>query len=184
MDSTMNTSIVCYMGGTCGDLITAIIDPRYAELNNTAVRLDPDRSRLKKPHLFDSDLDKDNYINEVGLVYNSIPSHDVAYHVARRHQFIGIVVNNRAVATWAAERFRNLHRPHVWQEMQAQCGADSVAVYTQSMLDFSNLVRSRSSNLIQLERILAGHAVDDLRSLGIAAPGKSFYQLWLEKQDI
>lgn len=180
----MKTSIVCYMGGTCGDLITAIIDPRNAELNNTAVRLDPDRSLLKKPHLFENDLDKDKYINDIGLVYNSIPSHDLAYHIKHQHQFIGIVVSDKSVATWAAERFRSLHRPHVWQEMQAHCGADSVEVYTQSMLDFSHLVKSHSINIIQLERILAGHAVNDLKSLGIDAPGKSFYQLWLDKQNI
>lgn len=180
----MKPSIVCYMGGTCGDLITAIIDPRLAELNNTAVRLEAERSRLKKPHTFKNDLDKDNYISDIGLVYNSIPSHDLTYHINRRHEFIGIVVNDRGVATWAAERFRSLHRPHVWQEMQAHCGADSVDVYTQSMLDFSQLVRNHCGNLIQLERILAGHAVNDLRALGIDAIGKSFYQLWLDKQNI
>jgi hypothetical protein len=162
--------------------LTAIIDPRFAVLNNNSVKLDPDRVKLKKPHLFNTDTDKDNYINAVGLVYNSIPSHDLAYHLKQNHQIIGIAVSNRKVAEWAAARFQKLHRPHVWEEMQKHCGATSIKEYAQYMMDFSNLLQGYTSNIIQLERILAGTADIDLQSMGIKTPGDSFYQLWLEKQ--
>jgi hypothetical protein len=94
------------------------------------------------------------------------------------------VIDDRAVAEWAADRFRKLHRPHVWEEMQKQCGATSSQDYAQSMLDFSNLVREHTNNIVQLERILQGHAVDDIKLLGIPAPGKSFYHSWLRNQQI
>lgn len=180
----MKPTIVCYMGGTCGDLITAITDPTQAVLNKNSVTLPAERSQLKKPHLFETDKDKDIYIDYIGLVYNSIPSHDLAYHVKQRHEFVGIIVNDRTVANWAADRFKKLHRPHVWEEMQKQCGANSSKDYAQSMLDFSNLVREHTDKIVQLERILQGHAVDDIKSLGIPAAGKSFYHSWLGNQQI
>ena len=174
--------IVCYMGGTCGDILTTIIDPTDAVLTERAVKLTPERSRLKKPHLFDNDKDKDKYVRDIKSVYNSIPSHNIAYHARYSHEFIGIVVDDRAVAEWAAERFKNLHRPHVWEEMQRHCGAGTVKMYAQSMLDFSNLVREHTSNLVQLERILAGTADTDLAMFGISCPGKQLYQQWIDKQ--
>jgi hypothetical protein len=178
----MKPTIVCYMGGTCGDILTAMIDSTDATLTERAVKLTSQRSRLKKPHLFDNDTDKDKYISDIGLVYNSIPSHDLAYHIRRQHEFIGIVVNDRAVAEWAADRFKKLHRPHVWEEMQQHCGADSVKIYAQTMLDFSILVREHTTNLVQLERILAGNADTDLALLGIDCTDKQFYRHWMEKQ--
>lgn len=184
LESDMKTTIICYMGGTCGDLITAITDPTQAVLNKNSVTLPAERSKLKKPHLFETDKDKDIYIDSIGLVYNSIPSHDLVYHVKQQHDFIGIVVNDRTVAEWAADRFKKLHRPHVWEEMQKQCGATGSQDYAQSMLDFSNLVREHTDNIVQLERILQGRAVDDIKSLGIPAPGKSFYHSWLGNQQI
>ena len=42
--------IVCYTGGTAGDIISKIVDPGEMSL---------DRQRLKKPHLFSCDEEKD-----------------------------------------------------------------------------------------------------------------------------
>ena len=114
--SKMN--IVCYTGGTCGDMISAILDPIGTRFRHTAVMIDhADRSRLKKPHLFQSDQEKDQYLIEIEKKYQSIPSHDLDYHVRKKHNFIGITVQDKAVALWAAKRFKQLHRAHVWYQM-------------------------------------------------------------------
>jgi hypothetical protein len=180
----MIPTIVVYMGGTCGDITTAVIDPAEAQLRNGAVLLNAERSRLKKPHTFESNLSKDQYVNEIGLVYNSISSHDLNYHIKKQHNFIGIVVNDAKVALWAAERFKNLHRPHVWQEMQNYCGANSVQDYAQNMIDFGNLVRQHTDQIIQVERIMQGKLVEDLATLNVGTAGKEFYQAWLKNQQL
>ena len=178
----MSLSIVVYMGGACGDIVTAIIDPAEAQLRNGAVLLNAERSRLKKPHTFESDLSKDQYVNEIGLVYNSISSHDLNYHIEKQHNFIGIAVNDFKVALWAAERFKKLHRPHVWQEMQNHCGAKSVQDYAQTMIDFGNLVRQHTDQIIQVERIIQGKIIEDLNTLNVSTAGQEFYLSWLKKQ--
>jgi hypothetical protein len=43
---------VCYCGGTCGDLISALIDNSDAYLHNNTVKHASLRERLKKPHQF------------------------------------------------------------------------------------------------------------------------------------
>ena len=56
MDTTILKSIiVCYTGGTAGDIVARIIDNQ---------ELSKDRQRLKKPHLFFSDKEKDQSIND------------------------------------------------------------------------------------------------------------------------
>ena len=180
----MIPTIVVYMGGTCGDIVTAIIDPAEAQLRNGAVLLNAERSRLKKPHTFESELSKDQYVNEIGLVYNSISSHDLNYHIEKQHKFVGIAVNDFKVAMWAAERFKNLHRPHVWQEMQNYCGAKSVQDYAQTMMCFGNLIRLHAEQISQGERIIQRKIVEDLATLNVGTAGKEFYQAWLKNQQL
>ena len=92
----MTKNIVVYMGGTCGDLVTAILDPFSTELgSNGNVILGPSRSYLKKPHSFSDDAEKNHYLEETFSWCNSIPSHDLDYHIRQHHKFIGIVVNTK-----------------------------------------------------------------------------------------
>ena len=119
-----NTTIVCYTGGTAGDIVSLIIDP--AELSR-------DRQRLKKPHLFASDAEKDNFLDTAP--WASVPSHDFEYHQRRQHEILAIVCRTKPNALWAAERFKSMHRPHVWEEMTQHCGAADVETYAQMILD-------------------------------------------------
>ena len=80
--------IVCYTGGSCGDLITALIDGKGAHFRNKAVMFEQDRLRFKKPHTFANDEEKDQYLNEIANKYRSIPSHDLQYHIKSGHDFI------------------------------------------------------------------------------------------------
>ena len=101
-------NIVCYTGGTCGDMISAILDSAGGYFTNNRVMFDQDRTQLKKPHLFNSDTEKDQYLIEAGKKYRSIPSHDLDYHIRNAHDFIGITVQDNAVALWAATRFKKI----------------------------------------------------------------------------
>ena len=174
--------IVCAAGGTCGDILTAIMDASDVEFKNATVWIAPERSQLKKPHSFADDSAKNNYVNLMSLVYNSIPSHDLDFHVRYRHPFIAVTVDKFETALWASERFKKLHRPHVWEEMQKVCGATNVNEYAQTMMDYSNLVRKHTTKLVALERILAGHAVEDLNQITDLDLNNEFYQQWLKLQ--
>lgn len=172
-------NIVCYTGGTCGDMISAILDPAGADFKNTTVMLVQDRTRLKKPHLFESDTEKDQYLIEAEKKYQSIPSHDLDYHIRRGHDFVGITVQDKTVALWAAERFKKLHRAHVWKEMTAACGADTVEGYAQMLIDFSKLVKQHTDCIVTLESIRAGTALDNPI---LKTASKDFYLDWLDLQ--
>jgi hypothetical protein len=172
--------IVCYNGGACGDLVTAMIDPQEAVVNNT-LRLAPDRSLLKKTHLFAGDQERNQYLVRASQHWNSIPSHDLEYHVRQAHDFIAITVEDWDTALWAATRFQQLHRPHVWQEMVESCGANNVKGYAQVMRDFSSLIKTKTQRIIQLERIVTGHAVEDLLQL-VPAVDANIYHTWLQQQ--
>lgn len=179
MEREIMIKIICYAGGTCGDLITALFDGQGTHFRNKAVVLKPDRERLKKPHTFATDNDKDTYLKDIALKYQSVPSHDLQYHVERKHNFIGITVQDQEVALWAAQRFKDLHRPHVWAEMSAACGADTVEDYAQMMIDFSNLVAQHTNNIITLESIRDGTV---LTNSILANSSTNLYKNWLDLQ--
>ena len=177
--SKMN--IVCYTGGACGDMISAILDPTGTRFNNTAMIIDDVyRTRLKKPHLFQSDLEKDQYLIEIEKKYKSIPSHDLDYHIRKKHNFIGITVQDKTVALWAATRFKRLHGAHVWEEMNTVCGVGTVEGYAQIMIDFSDLIKQHTDRIVSLESILAGIALDN-PILKLA--NKNVYRNWIDLQN-
>ena len=182
MDSD-TLKIVCYTGGTCGDLISALIDPTHVKFENTAVMHLANRQRLKKPHTFDNNKEKDQYINEISTQYLSIPSHDLDYHIQQSHQFIAITVQDSEIAMWAARRFQALHRPHVWQEMQTKCGAATIEEYAQMMIDYSNMIVNHTTDIVKLEDIRNGQAIQALAKLGINSTHKNLYQNWLDLQN-
>ena len=172
--------IVCYTGGSCGDLITALIDNKGAHFRNKAVMFEQDRLRFKKPHTFANDEEKDQYLDEMTNKYRSIPSHDMQYHIKREHNFIGITVQDLSVAKWAAKRFKELHRPHVWAEMTAVCGVNTVEDYAQTMIDFSNLVIQHTDRIITLESIQDGTV---LQNSILKNSSKNLYQNWQNLQN-
>jgi hypothetical protein len=177
--------IVCYAGGTGGDLITAILDYRDVEFKHRVVFHTKQRQRLKKPHTFTSDEEKDEYLQEISMQYNSIPSHDLDYHIKRKHQFISITVENFDTALWAATRFKKLHRPHVWEEMQQACGSKTVEDYAQILIHYSNRVKAHTDQIITLESIKAGSAINELEKIlqyELSKDKKNVYRNWLLMQ--
>jgi hypothetical protein len=178
--------IVCYLGGTCGDLISAMIDPQGAYIENASVKHLPERMGLKKPHLFSNNADKNLYLTTVADKFLSVPSHDLEYHVKQQHDFISIVTESMDIAKWAADRFRSLHRPQVWIEMQQKCGAIDENSYAQIVIDFSKLVAQHTQKVVLLDSIVKGSAVsclEEMLDIKISSAGIEFYAKWLECQN-
>lgn len=173
------TTIICYLGGTCGDLVTAMFDPTKATINGNSVQLVPEITKLKKPHLFDSDSAKDRYLLDSSQ-YKCIASHDTAYHMSKKHNFISIVSDDMEVNTWAATRFKNLHRPHVWEEMSRYSGARTVPEYAQLIVDYSGLVRGYTTQLITLSDIVNGNLIKTISQwIDVNDDAKNLYNQWL-----
>ena len=174
-----NLIIIVYTGGTCGDLLGALIDPSCASVIKTTMSLDPEQQRLKKPHNFNSDDEKDLYIKNVQ--FKSIVSHDIEYHKRKNHDFISIVVEDYKLALWAATRFKNLHRPEVWEEMKKIGGAGTVEEYAQLVLDYSNMVKKYAKHTIELQDIVSGKAITCLNTfVSIPEESNPLYKKWLK----
>ena len=177
-------NIVCYLGGTAGDLVTAMIDSSQTSIQKSTVKLDVARQRLKKSWQFSNDQDRHLYVEAMQIQYRSIPSHDVEYHLRAGHSFLAVVVNTMNAAKWAATRFRHLHRAEVWQQMQSVNNADSIEKYTQDILDWSSLIKQHTARTISLEDILNGCAGQVLSSIiDIDTTGLNLYHQWLPLQN-
>jgi hypothetical protein len=185
MEDHIVNYIVCYTGGTCGDLIAAMIDPTDARLVDTTIVHTKHRQQLKKPQSFANHQKKTEYLDEIFLSYNSIPSHDLDYHVYCNHKFMSITVQNFQTALWAATRFKQLHRPHAWQEMCQFCGVDTIEDYAQTLIDYSNMVTQHAANVLQLEHIIDGRAVESLEKIlntKLTTRSTDIYHNWLLAQ--
>jgi hypothetical protein len=176
MENTVN--IIVYTGGTCGDLIGALIDPTNAKLTKTTITLDSMQTRLKKLSNFSNNNEKDIYLSNVK--FKSVTSHDLEYHKLRDHKFISIVVEDFDLALWAATRFKNLHRTQVWKEMSKISGANNTNEYAQIILDYSNMVKSFAYFTINLKEIVEGTVLQQMQQ--IIEPSKKsekIYKQWL-----
>lgn len=183
MDRHLN--IVCYTGGTCGDLVTALIDSKNVQFRAQTVCHDSLRIKLKKPHLFADDAEKDQYLLDIAEHYTSIPSHDLEYHKRKNHRFVAVTVSDYKFALKAAKRFKSLHRPHVWDEMSKFCGANTTEEYAQRLIDYSNMVSNYTDQIITFESIRQGTAIHDLEKLlgiDIDRPRQNLYKNWLNLQ--
>ena len=174
------TNIVCYMGGCCGDLIAAMIDATDVSLTHHTVRLPEERRKLKKPHLFASDQEKDDYIAHCEK-FGSIVSHDADYHIKNNHKFITVRVTDKEHAAWAAKRFQHLHKPHVWEEMSKFSGVSTTEQYAQLILDYSSWIEQHAFASIDLADIVNGNLIPALQNLGIAG-NDNFYRHWIAVQ--
>lgn len=171
--------IVCYMGGTAGDLVTATIDGTDTRLDDRKVIIDSKRSKLKKPHLFATSSETVEYIKSMTENYSSLPSHCLDFHIEQRQDFIGIVVNNIETAMWAAKRFKELHLPHVWEEVMSYSNISKVEEYASMMLNFSETIKKYTNKIISLEDILSGNLLTELDRLNIQITNPSLYEDWL-----
>ena len=88
-----------------------------------------------------------------------------------------------STALWASQRFRDLHRPQVWEQMVSVNNADTIEKYAQDILDWSSWIKQETDRVIYLEDILDGCNREVLSSIITIEPaGVDFYKHWLESQ--
>jgi hypothetical protein len=181
-------TLVVYMGGSCGDLITSMLDLQDSSFDSAyrKMQLPQQRQRLKKPHTFANDQEKDQYLDQMVGIYTSIPSHDLDYHVRRGHDFIGIRVQDPDIALWAARRFQHAHRPEVWQSVAQGWNISSPEQYAQLLIDYGGMISSATDKLLELEDIISGHVVPCLEHLigrKLDTSAVNCYRNWLAIQN-
>lgn len=186
MASDIKIIPVVYMGGTCGDLVSAMLDLTGVSLDSTfrKMQMPLERQRLKKPYTFNNDQEKDQYLVDMSKKYSSVPSHDLDYHVQRSHWFVGIRVRNLNIARWAADRFRHAHRPEVWQTVKQGWQIDTVEQYAQLLMDYANLISQHTTHLLNLEDIVSGYGVSCLEHIIGCKLGKNAVNCYRSWQDL
>lgn len=181
-----NLNIVCYMGGACGDIIVGMLAPAGTTISSRhTVEIPENRRKLKIPHKFETDEDKDCYLNQ--LYHTTISSHDFEYHAKNGHDILYVGIQNIDRAIWAATRFKNLHFAHAWQEMTDKCGAETIEQYAQMYIDHRIMVKNYvPAKIIDVEDIISGNAVQKLSELGydISVDGQELYNQWLEANQL
>lgn len=170
------------MGGTAGDLVTAVIDGKDAFLDGNKITIHPNRSKLKKPHLFNNAQETTDYINEMANTYISLPSHSTDFHIENKQEFISISVEDKETAIWAANRFKELHFVHVWEEVMRYSNISSVEEYADLMLHYTDLIKEHTNKIIKLEDILNGKLLDILEEFDIQPHNPQLYRMWLEQR--
>jgi hypothetical protein len=174
------TDIICFMGGACGDIVVASLDPTDTQINGNRISMPLHRQLLKKPHLYRTSEDKDVYLDFIGRHYRSVPSHNTEYHIEQKHNFYSITVDDMSVAQWAAQRFKDLHQPKVWDEMTRVINCNSVEDYANFLKNYSGVVKGKA-NIIRLEDIIGGNLANYIE---VDQNGKDMYYNWLNTQSI
>lgn len=174
--------IVCYMGGTAGDLVTAVIDNKDTMLDDKKILIHPKRSKLKKPHLFNNSKETTDYINSLSTTYISLPSHSTDFHIQEKQDFIGIAVDDYETALWAATRFKELHLPHVWEEVMAYSNIISVEEYADLMMKYGAFIRNHTDKVISLKSILDGNLITELKKYLDFDLHEDLYTAWLNNR--
>lgn len=174
---------VVYMGGTCGDLVSAVIDNRGNSVDGTKIQMQVTRALLKKPYIFKDSAEKLRYLDEIKDMYTCIPSHDVEFHIEQVHDIIGIAVETEYIANWCAERFKAVHRPAVWEQVCKSMNIETVNDYAEMLLNYSTgVIKPATNNIITVEEILDGKLCEKLHSFGIDTLDEELYNNWINAQ--
>lgn len=174
--------IICYMGGTAGDLVTAVIDSKDTLLDDKKLLIHPNRSKLKKPHLFNNSKETSEYINSLSSTYMSLPSHSTDFHIQENQDFIGIIVDDYETALWAATRFKELHLPHVWEEVMKFSNISTVEEYAELMMKYATILKNHTDKIITLKQILNGELITELKKYVDIELQEQLYKDWLSNR--
>jgi hypothetical protein len=174
--------IVCYMGGTCGDLVSAVIDSTGIAINeNGRVILPKDRRRLKRPYDFLNDDEKDHMLNLITA--KSIASHDYIYHLKKKHALLCIGVYDVESAKLAAARFKKLTDKNYWELASKTNNISTVDAWADLYLNYSNkLIKTERIKILDIRDIFNGKLLDKLKEMTIEVDptADSIYKNWLE----
>jgi len=179
-------TIVCFAGGTAGDLVVGVLDPRNCsyDYDHGSINLEEDRYAMQKFWKFDDDIKKDAYLKEAFKSYDSLPSHDVDFHFKNKtNDVLGITCFDEDLRRKSARRFKSLHRPWIWESLRFVTDTETIEKYTNDILKISRKLKDRF-NTIDLEDIIKGNLIKNLQSLGyeISDEGIKLYETWLKKR--
>jgi hypothetical protein len=174
--------VICYMGGTYGDMIAGLIneDLKTDSLWRIAKPTE-EICRLKKPHTFGSDQEKDEYMNSISSEHKCILSHDQDYHFSRNHNVLGVVVTNMKSALKCAKRFKAAHRAQVWKEMMDRCGAKTIEEYAEIMIHYGKIIESQCKWIITTDEIENKQILERIESIvgtPLSEATKNAYKNW------
>lgn len=178
--------IVCFAGGTYGDIVTVILDSKNCKLDpDGLIVLPDDRMKLKKPHLFLNAKEKNNYIEQMNKKYLSIPSHDLDFHLQNNHNFLGVVCEDKNLRLKASRRFKILHPEYVWKEMQNVSNSNSIEQYANDILEMSKKIIKSDNQYLDVDDILSGNLIKIMErknNIKISEENKNLYKDWLKLQ--
>ena len=170
-------SIVYFMGGACGDIVTAVIDPTNTTVDiDGRVILSKERIKLKDPNNFFDDKEKDRMLSDID--YKSISSHDYQYHLINQHTILYVGIFDMDSAIWAAGRFKRLH-PGTWNRF----GNQTIEKYAAQYLKNSDMLsKNRRIKILDIKDVVSGKLVGKLKNLGfeISDIAEVLYNTWLK----
>jgi len=176
--------IVCYAGGTAGDLMTAVIDNTDCSYDSSKnkLKIGKERSLMKKFYLFKERNDKINYIKNIFQTFKSLPSHDVDFHTRyKEFNTLGITCFDEKLRFLSSKRFKILHSEKVWESLQEVSLASTIEEYSNNIFEISKKIQDNFIHIDLLE-VLKGDLINFLEknNFKISAESKSLYNKWLE----
>ena len=176
--------IICFAGGTYGDIVTVMLDSKNCKLvqdkGYPIFTLPKDRIKLKLPHLFLNAEEKNNYIKQMNKKYLSIPSHDLDFHLQNKHNFFGVVCEDKNLRLKASKRFKTLY-----QNPENMSNSTSIEQYANDILEMSKKIINSGNQYIDLAQIISGNLIDVIErkhNIEINEKNKNFYKNWLKLQ--
>lgn len=173
--------IVAYTGGSCGEMVTAVIDPTGYHFNGRYLELlKYDRSKLKNRE-WDfslSNIDRDNAINELALKYRSLPSHKLDYHAFRKHDVIFIDATQPGMEEWVFNRINDIHSGKHKQWLNLEKDKES---YINNFYPSQQFLLPIAKRIIKLRDILEGKLIDVLKTYVATPLNEALYYTWLDQ---
>ena len=176
--------IVSHIGGTCGDLIAAVIDSTDVSFRSTyAVKLPLSRLSLKRG-ILNTDEEINQYLLEIFKKYKSVSSHlplsDVVFY--DNIKIITPVVYDKDIALWAANRFTSANLVKPYNHINGSvCENDEE--YANILLDHTKYMVGINPNssaiFIDVKDIVEGNLINKLQDHIDTELDSNFYQQWL-----
>lgn len=162
---------VVYPPGSCGNMVSAVIDSQGVIGGYRHVTFIPDKLRLLKQQDRDSmtDSDRDEYVKDIETKYLAVPSHSFEYHVKRKHDFIFLLPNSIETIQWSINRIKDIL-------------PDRNEYLTLSFVNnIINCCKPHSSKIILVEDIVQGKLIEKLQEFISTPLNEKFYYDWLSR---
>ncbi len=162
---------VVYPPGSCGNMVSAVIDSTGLISGYRHVTFESDKLKLLQQQYRDAmtDSDRDEYVQYISEKYLSVPSHSFEYHVKRKHDFIFLLPNNIETIEWTIQRIQDIL-------------PDTNEYLTLSFVtNIINFCKPHANKIIYVEDILEGKLIEKLKEFIQTPLNEEFYFAWLSR---